>query len=131
MWLGLSLVPALLQGETPAEVASYTTLITHAVDLGVLVPTLLVSGVLLLRRAPLGYLLAATILVFTAILGTNLITAGVVQLLAGVVTPGQFIGFSVPFTLLTFFDLALTVVLFRSCMPAATRVSSPLRAAHA
>ena len=130
VWLGLSLVPALLQGEAPAEVASYTTLITHAVDLGVLVPTLFLTGVLLLRRVPLGYLLAAMILIFTAILGINLMAAGVVQLLGGAVTTGQFIGFTVPFALLTLFDLALTVRLFRACTAAATALPSTAQAAH-
>lgn len=121
VWLGFSLGPALLQGKAPLEVASYTTLITHAVDLGVLVPTLLLTGVLLLRRVPLGYLLAATMLIFTATLGATLITAGIIQLLAGVVTKGQFIGFTVPFALLTLFDLALTIGFFRSCTAAAAR----------
>lgn len=131
VWLGLSLGPALLQGKAPVEVASYTTLITQAVDLGVLVPTLLLTGVLLLRRVPLGYLLVATILVFTATLGTNLMTAGVVQLLAGVVTTGQFIGFTVPFALLTLCDIALTVRFFRACTVRATWGSLTVREARA
>jgi hypothetical protein len=131
VWIGLSIVPALLQGKAPPEVASYTTAITDVVDLGVIVPALTVTSVLLLRRVPLGYLLASTILVFTAVLGANLITAGIVQLLARVVTIGQFIGFTMPFGILTLFDLWLTVVLFRNFSESATWQSETLREAHA
>jgi hypothetical protein len=130
VWIGLSIVPALLQGKAPAEVGSYTTAITEVVDLGVIVPALTLTGFLVLRRVALGYLLASTILVFTAVLGANLITAGIVQLLAGVVTTGQFIGFTVPFGILTLFDIWLTVVLFRNFSEPATWRSATLRAAH-
>src|SRR6266702_4771193 len=72
VWIGLSIVPALLQGKAPPEVGSYTTAITDVVDLGVIVPALILIGILLLRRVPLGYLLASTILVFTVTLGMKL-----------------------------------------------------------
>src|SRR5438067_8539597 len=65
VWLVLSLVPALLLGKAPPEVASYTTFITGAMDEGIVAPALIVAGVLLLRRAPTGYLLAPMLLVFT------------------------------------------------------------------
>jgi hypothetical protein len=131
VWIGLSIVPALLQGKAPPEVASYTTAITDVVDLGVIVPALTLTGVLLRRREPLGYLLASTILVFTAVLGANLITGGIVQLLSGVITIGQFIGFTVPFAILALFDICLTVVLFRNFSESAIWESSTLQAAHA
>ncbi|MCL5994778.1 MAG: hypothetical protein M1546_01835 [Chloroflexi bacterium] len=37
-------------------------------DLAIVAPALIVSGVLLLRRAPIGYLLASTMLVYTVVL---------------------------------------------------------------
>lgn len=130
VWLVLSIIPALLQGTAPPEVASYTTFITGVVDIGIVAPALIVAGALLLRRAPGGYLLATTLLVFTVTLGTNLIAAGIAQLLAGVVTIGQFIGFTVPFAILTLFAIWLTVVLFRACSESMTPLATRARIAH-
>lgn len=120
VWLVLSVVPALLQNRAPLEVASYTTFITGVLDIGIVAPALIVSGVLLLRHAPMGYLLATIMLVFTVTLGTNLLAAGIAQLLVGVVTVGQFIGFTVPFAILTLIAIWLTVVLFRDFSESAT-----------
>lgn len=114
IWLVLSIVPALLQGQAPPEVKSYTTFMTGVVDLAIVAPALMVAGALLLRRAPSGYLLAATLLVFTVILGPNLIVGGMLQLLTGVISIGQALGFSVPFAILTLIAIWFTIVLFRN-----------------
>jgi hypothetical protein len=114
IWLVLSILPALLEGKTPPEVGSYTTVITYVIDMGIIAPTLIGAGVMLLRRAPLGYLLASTLLVFTAILGINLLTAGTVQMFAGLISIGQFIGFVMSFAILTLFAIAFTLALFRN-----------------
>jgi hypothetical protein len=66
VWLVLSILPALFQGTTPLEVAFYTTFITGVIDIGIVAPALIAAGVLLRRRAPIGYLLAPLLLVFTA-----------------------------------------------------------------
>jgi hypothetical protein len=113
VWLGLSIVPALLQGTTPPEVASYTTFMSGVMDLGVVAPALVVAGALLLRRVPIGYLLAPMMLAFAVMLGSNLIAAGITQLLGGVMSVGQAMGFTVPFAILTLFAIWLTVALFR------------------
>ncbi|HEX9077791.1 MAG TPA: hypothetical protein VF932_18545, partial [Anaerolineae bacterium] len=62
----------------------------------------------------IGYLLTPTLLVFTVLLGMNLTVAGIVQLLGGLVTIGQFIGFTAGFSLLTLFALWFTIVFFRN-----------------
>lgn len=130
VWLVLSVVPALLQNRAPLEVASYTTFITGVVDIGIVAPALIMTGVLLLRRAPMGYLLATMMLVFTVTLGTNLLVAGIAQLLVGVVTVGQFIGFTVPFAILTLIAIWFTGVLFRGFSESATPLARA-RVAHA
>ena len=114
VWLGLSVLPAFLQGKVPAEASYYTTFTTGVIDMALVAPALIVVGLLLLRRAPLGYLLTSTMLIFTAVLGINLTAGGIAQLLAGVVTMGQFIGFTLGFTVLTVIALALTIVLFHN-----------------
>lgn len=110
----MSIIPALLQGQAPPQVWSYTTVITFVVDLGIVAPALIASGGLLLRRDPIGYLLVAPLLVFTGILGVNLTAGGVAQVMAGVISLGQFIGMSASFTILTLFAIGFTLALFRS-----------------
>ncbi len=120
IWLVLSIFPALIGNAVPAEVASYTTFVTGVVDEGIVAPALLVSGVLLLRCRPVGYLLASVLLVFTVTLGPNLIAGGVLQLATGVISIGQALAFSLPFAILTLIAVWLMVVLFRSVSKSAT-----------
>ncbi|MDR8393950.1 hypothetical protein NC796_22540 [Aliifodinibius sp. S!AR15-10] len=79
MWLGI-VIPPLLDGSIiPVQVEHYTTLIVQGLDLGLLLPLSFVSGLLLIRRKPLGYLLAPVYLVFLSILMTAL-TAKVIAM---------------------------------------------------
>ncbi len=114
IWLLLSIVPALVAGIVPAEVASYTTIITFVVDMGIIAPALVISGRMLSRREPLGYILASVLLVFIDVLGSALIVMGIAQQIAGLINLGQFIGFVVSFAILTLFSLGFTIALFRS-----------------
>ena len=101
IWLALSIIPALLAGTVAAEAQYYTTFITGALDVAIVGPVLLVTGALVLRRRPLGYLLAPGLLVFSSIIGVNLAAGGALQLAAGAITPGQAGAFTVPFVVLT------------------------------
>jgi hypothetical protein len=114
IWLALSILPALLQSRAPLEAYFYTTFMTGIVDIGIVAPALIVAGVLLLRRAPLGYLLASTMLVFTCILGPNLTAGGILQIVEEVITIGQAMAFTVPFVILALIALVLTIRLFGS-----------------
>lgn len=112
IWFLLSLLPALLAGTVPAELGSYTTIITFVVDMGILAPALISAGWLLLRRDPLGYLAAPVLLVFMDVLGTGLVFMGCGQMLLGLLTLGQFIGMVVSFAILTFISIGFTIKLF-------------------
>ena len=92
LWLGV-VVPPLLDGSVyPAEVQHYTTLIVQGFDLGLLLPLSFVSGWLLLRRVPLGYLAGTVYIVFLAILMTALVAKLIAMALEGVnVVPAIFI----------------------------------------
>jgi hypothetical protein len=68
-------------------------------------PALIVSGILLLRRTPVGYLLAGMTLIFSDVLDPNLIVGGLAPVLTGVITVGQFVGFTAPFGVLTLIAL--------------------------
>ena len=131
VWLALSLVPALLRNAVPLEVASYTTFITGVVDIGIVSPALIVSGALLLRKVPLGYLLSSTMLVFTVTLGTSLLAAGIAQVVTKVVTIGQFIGFTAPFAVLTLIAFVFTIILLRTCSESTTEKSASTQVAPA
>jgi hypothetical protein len=113
VWLALSIIPALLRGTHAEEAEYYTTFITGVIDVGVLAPALIVSGILLIRRAPLGYLWAATLLVFTMALGPSLTLAGIFQVTSGAITLGQAMAFAVPFVILTLVDIWFTIAMYR------------------
>lgn len=112
IWLFLSIVPALLAGGVPQELASYTTVITFVLDMGIIAPVLVSTGILLRRREPLGYLLASVLLIFIDALGCSLLAMGIAQQIAGLMNIGQFIGFVISFAILTLFSLRFTFVLF-------------------
>jgi hypothetical protein len=83
MWLG-RIVPALLTGAPPVGLESNTTLFIQVMDLGLVVPLMVLAGVLLLRRHPLGYLLAAVGQLKFATFGIALVAMIIGQWLAGV-----------------------------------------------
>jgi hypothetical protein len=83
MWLG-RLGPALLSGAAPFGLDANTTLFIQVMDLGLLVPLMVLAGVQLLKQRPLGYLLASVALIKFVTLGTALIAMIVGELLAGV-----------------------------------------------
>ncbi len=68
MWLG-RIIPAYSSGYAPAGIDHYSTLVIQANDLGIIAPAAVVTGILLFRRHPWGYTLAAVLL-------TKLLTMG-------------------------------------------------------
>lgn len=131
VWLALSIVPALLASTAPPEVGAGTTFMTGVVDEGIVAPALIVSGALLLRRAPIGYLLTGMLLVFTDVLGANLLAGGIAQLATGVMGIGPFIGATLPFVVLTVIALWFTIAFFRHCSDAVTSGAARVQAAAA
>ncbi len=114
IWLALSVIPALIASKTPLEASYYTTFTTGIIDIGMVAPALILSGILIRRTAPLGYLLASTMLIFTYILGAGLTMGGMIQVIEQVITIGQAMAFTVPFVILSLVALYFTVHLFRN-----------------
>lgn len=82
-WLGR--IRSVMQGVAGANgLESYTTLVIQALDLGVIVPTALLTAVLLLKKNPWGYTLSSVLLFKAALFGAALIAMIVSQTLAGV-----------------------------------------------
>ncbi len=82
MWLG-RIAPSLLQNQIPG-LENVTSLFIQAMDLALIVPLCALSGALLLRRSPLGYLLASvgvmkflTMCVALTMMLLNMLRAGV------------------------------------------------------
>lgn len=79
LWLSI-VVPPLLDGTIiPVQTEHYTTLIVQGLDLAILLPSAVVSGVLFLRKKAIGYLLAPVYYVFLSLLITAL-TAKVIAM---------------------------------------------------
>jgi hypothetical protein len=92
IWLS-EIIPPLLSGTVPATLGPYTSLFTHGFDSAVITPAAVLTGVLLRRREPLGYLLAGPIMTLCALIGAVVIGQAAAQALAGLVFPiGVMIG---------------------------------------
>lgn len=113
VWLS-DVVAALLRGEAPAHLDGYTTPVTYALDLAIITPTCFVTGVLLLRRATMGYLLAVPLLGVIVLLAPTIVGQTVSQLWSGVsLTPPEIIGPTVGFVMLGLIASRLLVTLLR------------------
>jgi hypothetical protein len=117
LWLG-RLLPALLAGVPPAGLESYSTLFVQAGDLGLVVPLAILTGVLLLRNHPVGYLLAGMLLVKGTTFGLALGAMMLAMAAAGVaVAPVE----AVFFITLTLLCAAGTIHLLRN-LPAGPQI---------
>ncbi|AFG37839.1 hypothetical protein [Spirochaeta africana] len=113
VWLA-ELIPAAAGGTVPPHLGAYTTEITHVIDLGVLLPLALLAAWLLLRRNPLGYLIAGPMLALNALIGPVVIAQTVVQRLHGVaITPMEFTLFVLPFAAMSLLAALLWAILLR------------------
>lgn len=108
-WLG-RIVPPLLQGGTPI-LENTTTLVIQAMDLGLIVPLAVLSGVLLLRRSPWGYLLASVALLKGVTLGLGVSAMAINMALRGV--PDS-LGVMIPFLVITLINAIMAVSLLRN-----------------
>ena len=108
LWL-VVLARNVMSGTVIADVPVDGQHLVFALDLTLLVPSLVLAGVLLLRRVPLGYLLGAAMAVMGAVYQVNMLAAGVFQALAHVEGSSAFapenVGLTVAFTTAALFLL--------------------------
>ena len=109
-WLG-RIVPALLSNQPPIGLESYSTLVIQVLDLGLIIPTAFLSGILLWKQRPWGYLLASIVLVkgFTMLLAVSAMAVNMIW--AGVQVS---IGETIMFPILALIDIGMTVTLLRN-----------------
>jgi len=82
-WLGL-VAPPIWTGAPPAGLESAITMVIQVLDLGVIVPTSVISAILLLKKQPWGYALSSVVLLKILTMGTALIAMIISQMIAGV-----------------------------------------------
>lgn len=86
-------VAALLTGEPPKRLDTYSTLFTHAFDIGVIVPAAFLAGIWILRGRTFGYAIAFSLLVLEAMLLPLIAVATFLQVRMGIdFPPAEIVG---------------------------------------
>jgi hypothetical protein len=130
IWLA-PLLSALFQGQPPELLGSSTTMVTDALDLGIITPATIISGVLILRRAPLGYLIACALLVLEILLAPMIAAQMISQVISEVTfSTGQMVGPIAGFSILALAAAVVTAALLRSISDSAQVQAIPLQPAH-
>jgi hypothetical protein len=82
MWLGRIVLP-LIAGGIPMGLEHYNTLVIQGLDLGIIVPVAALSGIMIIKKKELGYLLSSIII----IKGLTMLTA-ITSMLIGMINAG-------------------------------------------
>ena len=106
-WIG-RVVPELLHPETPAALENTTTRVIQAMDLALIVPLAVLSGILLLRKSAWGYLLASVAILKGLTMSLAVSTMAINMALKGV---SESVGIMVPFLVLTVLNMVMVVLL--------------------
>lgn len=131
IWLQLLWHELALNQLSPL-IGIYSTKITDALDFGIVTPATFIAGLLILRRNPLGYLVAFSLLILEVILTPMLVAQTSSQLLVGIIfTPAEIIGPIIGFTVLGLFALWVLVILLRKTTEPARKPAPTLQPVHA
>lgn len=113
VWLS-DLLGSMIEGKAPDLLGPYTTMITYIIDLGVILPVIILAGVLLLRQSPFGYPLSFIMLFLCALIGVLVAAQTVMQIRIGITyTREQIVIFISSFIVMSLFACWLTVVFLR------------------
>ncbi len=116
VWLP-PMLSSLITGGVPDLVSTYTSETTWALDLGLIVPAAVCAAVLLLRRRPVGHLLAALLIVLNLTIGLVLMSQGLAQILVDALSVGEVAGMVVTFAVLTVLAGWMLATLLRRWRP--------------
>ncbi len=83
LWIG-KLAPSITNGDVPVGLEHYTTLVIQGMDLGIVVPTAILSGILLMKHKPFGYLLSSVIIIKSITMLTSISAMIINQAINGV-----------------------------------------------
>jgi hypothetical protein len=114
LWLS-ELIGPIMNGQAPSNLGPYTTMFTHGFDSAVIAPATVLTGILLLQRKPLGYLLAASLLILCTNIGVVVIAQTISQSLVGIAFPIHvYIGMVGSWVIMGAFAVGLTIKFFRN-----------------
>lgn len=125
LW-GLSLGEVVLTGGAPGTLGSATTMVTHALDMGVIAPAAILAGVWILRGKALGVIVAMSLLVLEALLAPLVLAQTISQLTAGVALRAADVVQIVGFAVLGVFAVWVIAVMFRHMPSEAPLEQAPL-----
>ncbi|MEI9910957.1 MAG: hypothetical protein WDO71_15565 [Bacteroidota bacterium] len=112
LWL-MPVIPAIISNTTPRELtdAGLFTNPVHVLDLSVCLPGIIITGILLLKRHPVGLLMTPVVLTFFVIMDISLATLMVVMRSKGVASNPVVMIFMFALTILS---LAMLIIYLRS-----------------
>ena len=114
LWLS-ELIGPLMAGQAPANLGPYTTMFTHGFDSAVITPATVITGIYLLKRKPVGYLLAAPLLILCTIIGVTVLSQTIYQATEGITFPiGVYIGMIGSWVVMGAFAVVLAIRYFRN-----------------
>ncbi|QPC80608.1 hypothetical protein G4Y79_12885 [Phototrophicus methaneseepsis] len=112
---GAPLISALIKNTPPKILETYTTPVTSALDLAIITPATIISGVLIGQGATLGYMIAFPLLILIMMLVPLITLSTFFQKAAGVhLTRGEMIGPIAGFLILGLVAITLTYSLIQS-----------------
>ena len=110
LWLG-KIIPSIFSGKVPAGLEHYSTLVIQGMDLGFVIPVAILSGVLILKKRPFGYLLTSIVILKGFTMLTCISAMIINMVISGVeVSVGELVIFPA-FNLLAIISM---VILFRN-----------------
>lgn len=83
LWIG-KIVPPLINNTAPIGLEHYTTLVIQGMDLGFIVPIAVLSGIMLIKKNAIGYLLSSVVIMKGVTMGSALVAMIIGQAAAGV-----------------------------------------------
>lgn len=115
---GSELIEPLRSNTSPEHLAHYTTLVTHALDMGIIAPAAMLTGILLLQRQPIAYPFSFSILLLNTLIGAVVFSQTLVQINLGIsFSPGQLIGMIGSWVILAGIALYLVITYLRRIKP--------------
>ena len=110
----LTMVLDALGGNTAATLKSSTTMVTHALDIGVITPAAILAGIWIWRRRALGVLVAMSLLVVEIMLTPLILAQTLFQLSAGIsFTTPEIVGPISGFVLISLLAIWVTATILR------------------
>jgi hypothetical protein len=117
VWL-MSILPTLFTGIPLDIIDVSTTEPTFIIDIGLIFPTCLIGGIMLLKKKQAGYILSPVMLTFLAVIAVTVIGQFAVQLYYGVVISiQQVIGYVVTFVVFGFAAIIINTRFMLKCWP--------------